>query len=39
MDAIIALDDQYKEGRLPEEAYRARRDELKEKLRRVENGE
>ncbi len=39
MDAIIALDDQYKEGRLPEEAYQARRSELKEKLRRVENGE
>ena len=33
MDAIIALDDIYKEGELPEQAYRERREALKEKLR------
>ncbi len=33
MDAIIALDDQYKAGELPEEAYAQRRAELKERLR------
>lgn len=33
MDAIIALDDRYQLGGLPEEAYRERRNELKEKLR------
>lgn len=33
MDAIIALDDRYKAGDLPEEAYLSRRDELKERLR------
>jgi mono/diheme cytochrome c family protein len=33
MDAIIALDDQYKQGGLPESAYQTRRAELKEKLR------
>jgi mono/diheme cytochrome c family protein len=33
MDAIIALDDLYKEGELPEQAYRERREALKEKLR------
>jgi hypothetical protein len=32
MDAIIALDDMYQAGELPEEAYRERRAELKEKL-------
>lgn len=32
MDAIITLDDQYKAGELPEEAYQARRAELKSKL-------
>jgi hypothetical protein len=32
MDAIIALDDQYQTGNLPEGAYRKRRAELKEKL-------
>jgi mono/diheme cytochrome c family protein len=32
MDAIIALDDLYREGGLPEEAYRQRRAELKERL-------
>jgi len=35
MDDIIALDDLYQAGELPEEAYRARREELKEKLRAV----
>ncbi|MGE5225004.1 MAG: c-type cytochrome [Omnitrophica WOR_2 bacterium] len=35
VDAIIALDDQYKGGALPEEAYRKRRAELKERLRKV----
>jgi mono/diheme cytochrome c family protein len=33
MDAMLALDDLYKAGELPEEAYRARRDDLKERLR------
>ncbi len=33
MDAIIALDDLYKEGDLPEAAYRARRAALKEHLK------
>jgi mono/diheme cytochrome c family protein len=32
MDAIITLDDLYQAGELPEEAYRARRAQLKEKL-------
>jgi mono/diheme cytochrome c family protein len=36
MDAIIALDDQYHAGNLPEEAYLTRRAVLKEKLRRME---
>jgi hypothetical protein len=35
MDDIIALDDLYQAGELPEAAYRERRDELKEKLRTV----
>lgn len=35
MDAIIAIDDLYAAGRLPEEAYRKRRAELKEKLARL----
>jgi mono/diheme cytochrome c family protein len=34
MDAIIALDDLYQAGKLPEEAYQQRRAELKEKLKR-----
>jgi hypothetical protein len=34
MDAIIALDDLYQAGELPEEAYVQRRAELKEKLQR-----
>jgi hypothetical protein len=33
MDAIIALDDMYQAGELPEEAYRERRAELKARLR------
>jgi mono/diheme cytochrome c family protein len=36
MDAIIALDDQYHAGNLPEEAYLQRRAALKDKLRRLE---
>jgi len=32
MDAIIALDDQYQAGELPEDAYLQRRSELKERL-------
>ena len=35
MDAIIALDDQYRSGSLPEIAYLQRRAELKERLRIV----
>ncbi len=35
IDAIIALDDQYKTGGLPEGAYRVRRAELKERLKEL----
>jgi mono/diheme cytochrome c family protein len=35
MEAILALDDLYKAGQLPEEAYRTRRAELKSRLREV----
>lgn len=35
MDAMIALDDQYKAGELPKEAYEKRRMELKERLKGV----
>ncbi len=38
MDAIIALDDQYHAGNLPEDAYLERRAILKEKLRTLEQG-
>jgi hypothetical protein len=38
MDAIIALDDQFRAGNLPEEAYLERRAVLKEKLRKLEQG-
>ena len=38
MDAIIALDDQFHAGNLPEEAYLERRAELKEKLRKFNQG-
>ncbi len=34
MDAIIALDDQYKDGGISKEAYEARRTELKDRLKR-----
>jgi hypothetical protein len=33
MDAIIALDDLYREGELPKEAYIKRRGELKDQLK------
>jgi hypothetical protein len=35
MDAMIALDDQYKAGEIPKEAYEKRRLELKERLRGI----
>ena len=35
MDAIIALDDLYRTGKLPVDAYQARRAELKEKLSKL----
>jgi hypothetical protein len=35
MDAIIALDDLYAARKLPEEAYRKRRAELKDKLAKL----
>jgi mono/diheme cytochrome c family protein len=35
MDTIIALDDLYSEGKLPEDAYRKRRAELKERLKEI----
>jgi hypothetical protein len=35
MDAIIALDDLYKSGQLPEDAYQQRRAELKAKLKEL----
>jgi hypothetical protein len=38
MDAIIALDDQYRSGNLPQEAYLERRAILKEKLRKLIQG-
>ncbi len=38
MDAIIALDDQFHAGNLPEAAYLERRAALKEKLRKMEQG-
>jgi len=38
MDAIIALDDQFRAGNLPEGAYLERRAELKERLRQVSQG-
>jgi mono/diheme cytochrome c family protein len=34
LDAIIALDDQYRAGNIPEEAYRQRRQELKDQLKK-----
>jgi hypothetical protein len=38
MDAILALDDLYKDGKLPEDAYRQRRTELKNRLKRMMGG-
>jgi mono/diheme cytochrome c family protein len=38
MDAIITLDDQYRAGNLPEDAYLERRAVLKEKLRKFSQG-
>ena len=35
MDAILALDDLYKEGQLPEDAYHQRRAELKSRLKEL----
>jgi hypothetical protein len=35
MDKIIALDDLFREGKLPEDAYQQRRDELKARLAQV----
>ena len=35
MDAILALDDLYKEGKLPEDAYQQRRAELKARLKEL----
>ena len=35
MDAIIALDDQYKAGDISKEAYEKRRDELKDRLKNL----
>jgi hypothetical protein len=35
MDAILALDDLYKEGQISEEPYRKRRGELKDRLREL----
>ena len=35
MDAILALDDLYQAGSIPEEAYRQRRAELKSKLKEL----
>jgi hypothetical protein len=38
MDAIIALDDQYQAGQLPESAYLERRAKLKQRLSELMNG-
>ena len=35
MDAILALDDLYQEGKLPEDAYQQRRGELKDQLKHI----
>lgn len=35
MDAIIALDDLYREGKLPQDAYQTRRQELKSRLEKL----
>jgi mono/diheme cytochrome c family protein len=36
LDAIIALDDLHRAGKIPDEAYQARRSELKEQLKKME---
>lgn len=38
LDAIIALDDRFRAGELPEDAYRQRRAELKARLRSLQGG-
>ena len=38
LDAIVALDDLYQAGELPEAAYQQRRAELKERLRQIRGG-
>jgi uncharacterized membrane protein len=35
MDAMIVLDDQYRAGEIPKEAYEKRRSELKDRLKRA----
>jgi len=35
MDAILALDDQFKDGKIPEDAYLRRRAELKDRLSKL----
>jgi hypothetical protein len=37
LDAIVALDDKFCSGELPEEAYRKRRAELKNRLKKIKN--
>jgi hypothetical protein len=37
LDAIVALDDVFRSGGLPEEAYRQRRAELKDRLKAIKN--
>jgi len=39
MDAIIALDDLHRAKKIPDEAYQARRAELKEQLKEIESRE
>jgi len=38
LDAIIALDDLYRSGKIPEESYQTRRKELKNLLKQMRNG-
>jgi hypothetical protein len=38
LDAIVALDDLYQAGELPETAYQQRRADLKERLRKIREG-
>ena len=35
LDAILALDDLHRAGKLPDEAYQKRRNELKDTLRKL----